>query len=72
MSEFVQNVMASLLLEKFASEEIRRLEQKARWMKYGQFGEREKASDEFWRKQNSELLETAKGALSAPQYPQTT
>lgn len=61
-----EGTSASLLLDAYRREEIRRLDEKAWRMKNGAFDERAVQSDDSWRRRNEELLGCAeeKAALS--------
>ncbi|WP_159728323.1 hypothetical protein [Methylosinus sp. Ce-a6] len=65
-----QGTRASLLIHAFRTAEIRRLENKAHLMRAGCFDERERVSDESWRRRNEELFRDAEQGAALAQEAQ--
>jgi hypothetical protein len=65
-----QGSRASLLIHAFRKAEIRRLENKAHLMRAGCFDERERVSDESWRRRNEELFRDAEQGAALAQEAQ--
>lgn len=62
-----QETGASLLLEGYRREEIRRLEYKVHCLKNGPLSEREIQSDEFWSRKNRETFRIAEDKIAIAQ-----
>lgn len=59
----IEQLEASLLLEKYRTEEIRRLTEKAAIMTANSFDDRARQSDAAWRERNDEILRMAESKL---------
>jgi len=57
-------LQASLLLDKFREEEVRRLAEKADQMRRGVYDDRAAWANDFWRKKNVEILDAAIAILN--------